>query len=359
MLTGNIGEWSQIYSLFRLLADGKIALASENLETFPSRDLVFNKVIRRPAGSDVARTYTINSDSIEIAGVKQTIPRTHLADAADHLLSKMTLMKGSFGSEEAEQTMTRLGLEKLKSQTGVKEKILLCFMNPFSGREETYGFNVKSLLAGPSSLFNANKSSTMFRYKLIGDSAVISGLEGIVGEPKNLVAQLFSNGIRIKFLGMVDKHFEYNLKMVDSAMPNIVAEILLGYFAGENPEVEQLVEYLSQIDPLTVGERRAQDFYEHKVKLLLQSMASGLTAKSNWLGLGVKDIGYIVVQTDGNLVCLHQLSGFALMNYLFGSTKLETPSTPRNQFGFVFAEKQDDSECYYLDLNLQVRFSDQ
>lgn len=58
------------------------------------------------------------------------------------------------------------------------------------------------------------------------------------------------------------------------------------------------------------------------------------------------------MRDDGMLLCYHLYNDDDFRDYLFNSTKLDTPSTSRHDFGYLY---EQDGEIY-IKLNLQIRF---
>ena len=61
MLTGNKGEWSEIYVLFKLLAEGKLYAADEHLRKLENLFFPIFKVVRSEAQSSVHEYISENS----------------------------------------------------------------------------------------------------------------------------------------------------------------------------------------------------------------------------------------------------------------------------------------------------------
>lgn len=62
--------------------------------------------------------------------------------------------------------------------------------------------------------------------------------------------------------------------------------------------------------------------------------------------------GYVVVKSDGDVICFHIFDRNLLEEYLIKNTKFDTPDTKRYDFGKVYYE---DGK-FYFDLVAQIRF---
>ena len=70
MLTGNKGEWSEIYVLFRLLADGKIYAADGELNKLEDIYFPIIKIIREEIAGELKEYFTGETVSIYIDNIK-------------------------------------------------------------------------------------------------------------------------------------------------------------------------------------------------------------------------------------------------------------------------------------------------
>lgn len=71
MLTGNKGEWSEIYTLFKLLGDKQLFAGDADLNKVEELFYPIIKIIRNESGGDFE--YEINGDLVIISGGKRKI----------------------------------------------------------------------------------------------------------------------------------------------------------------------------------------------------------------------------------------------------------------------------------------------
>lgn len=226
------------------------------------------------------------------------------------------------------------------------------------GRTQELGFSIKSKLGGSSNLFNASKDTTNFLYKLDGvTDELMQQFNGITKENCKHIFQsrfelLKQNRISIAFNKVVSGVFNNNLLYQDTALPNILASMLLEFYSEPISKVSDLCERVKDNNPLNFDLDSGMDFYAFKLKQFLVNTALGMTPGKAWNGKYMANGGYLVVKEDGDILCYHFYDKNDLEDYLFFNTKFETPSTTRHDFGYIF--KEDDQ--YFLKLNLQVRF---
>ena len=77
-----------------------------------------------------------------------------------------------------------------------------------------------------------------------------------------------------------------------------------------------------------------------------------MTPAKSWDGRFQATGGYIVVREDGEILCYHIYNHNEFQDYLFKNTRIETPSTSRYDFGYIY---QEDGKNH-IKLNLQIRF---
>ena len=88
------------------------------------------------------------------------------------------------------------------------------------------------------------------------------------------------------------------------------------------------------------------------MKDFLYAAFSGMSATKPWNGVEQVNGGYIVVKPDGEVLCYHANDREEFRDYLFRTTKFESPSTKK--FGWSYIEKSDGE--YLLPINFSIRF---
>ena len=141
---------------------------------------------------------------------------------------------------------------------------------------------------------------------------------------------------------------EFNLKMVDSEMPQIIGKILLCFYKDRVSSIKKI------IDKLLVTNENIDDriLLTNKIKKLLLDNLLGFFSGTKWNG-SYEANGTIVMKNNGDCVGFHIIEIDNLKNYLFENIKLDTPSTSRHRFGKLYLEKDGN---LYFKLNLQLRF---
>ena len=159
-------------------------------------------------------------------------------------------------------------------------------------------------------------------------------------------------GGKLKFVSLEQDIFKNNLVLIDSLLPNILAEVVKQFFTSTRSTVSELTREISSKNPLSYDTQFSHLFYDYKIKRFLTDVALGMMPSKVWGGLYDATGGYLIVKEDGEILCYHIYNRNQFEDYLFHNTKLETASSTRHDFGRAFSE----GDSLYFKLNLQIRF---
>lgn len=355
MLTGNKGEWSEIYVLFRLLAEGKIYAADADLKRLQDIYFPILKIIR-DKNEYIPENLTVKVlvDNEEVFSA----PASTFQEEADYLLSELKTNKGrSFDIPRSEGFMNEIRCFKLSAPSAQKADITMEIIDINTGYNPIVGFSIKSELGLAPTLLNAGKT-TNFIYKinhhtenLVQETNAIFSIRGkkrhtnIRGRIENIIQ---NEGV-LDYSDMENQTFKDNLILIDSCMDKIIAHTLLYYYRDGIADCTELIKKLEEENPLNYGNINA---YAYKFKKFLAAVALGMRPATIWNGIDEASGGYIVVTEDGDVIAYHIYNRNFFENYLLKNTKYETASTSRHEFGEVYHENFAD----FIKLNLQIRF---
>lgn len=351
-LTANKGEWSELYVLYSLFADHKIAAANNNLE--PTGHFYhFLKIFRNDNPGEHLIYDLSDYDRVKIISNKYPVREvltTGLGVKTKKIFTQIQNAKESaFEIIEAERLMRVFSLSKIKANSGSKSDLIATIKDDIISETEPYGFSIKSRVGCPSTLLNASLG-TNFIYKISGENIDFNKINSIDTKSKvrDRLLKIIHQGAHIVPFNMSSKTFENNLKTIDTQMPKIIAEMLLNYYLGCNNSMSELCN--------AVYKSKKFDLTEHqivsKVRNFLKIIALGMVPQSEWNDRLSSYGGYIIVREDGVLVCYHLYNEDAFKDYLFENTKFDTPSTTRHRFGQLY----EDNGNIFINLNLQIRF---
>lgn len=358
-LSGNKGEWSEIYVFLRLLAVGKLYAADADLNKL---DDVFYNIINIVRNESVGIiefrvNRAENTVSVFVTETKElllSLPCEEFESIANYLYAQILDAKTtSFTSEFTENFLDKISVDTLKAKSEDKSDICVKIHDINTGYENFQGFSIKSRLGSPSTLINAGKT-TNFIYEVIGDitDEVMMEFETCSKKFQTRMSFLKSMNCDINYIGMVNETFENNLLLIDGDLPKICANLLLEYYSNGISRVEDAINFIAEKNPLGYNLSNGHPFYQYKFKKLLTESALGMLPSKTWDGTVDATGGYIIVREDGEVLCYHLFNRNEFENYLLKNTKFETASTSRHQFGCIYKENNK----YYLKLNLQVRF---
>jgi len=354
-ITGNKGEWSEIYAFLRLLADGKLHAADENLNRKKDLHFLIIKIMREEnKGLTCEYRPIIETGEVEIYLNGRQMKKMSAADfnrEADVLLDSIVNGKGSsFKIPRIETFIRDIYVNKLKAPSSDKSDIDMEVHDIKTGLDGPAGFSIKSKLGSQSTLLNPG-NTTNFIYRVKGlDRSLIEEVNSI-NTPrkfKDRIKAITDNGGELIFHSMQNDTFSENLKMIDGQMPEAVATMLIGHYSDAATKCVDLSEYVSRLDPL----KRSRKNYVYKIKELLSAIALGMKPGTEWHGTSDASGGYIIVTAEGEVLAYHLHNRDEFMNYLLNNTKFDSASMKRYGHCILYEEEGE----LRLKLNLQIRF---
>ena len=356
MRTGNKGEWSEIYALFKLLGDKQLFAGDADLNKVEELFYPIIKIIRNESGGNYE--YELSGDLVIISGgnEKLRIPVKTFTEQSSKLLAKIKGSTGAFSVPEIEAFMTSINCQSLKAKSTSKTDIRIVIHDQRINQKAELGFSIKSQLGGEATLLNAGKT-TNFIYQVLGFKPTPKELKAIneidtKSKIKDRIETVKKRGGKLKFTTLEQDVFKNNLVLIDSLLPNIVAEIIKTFFTTTLSSIKDLTEIINKSNPLNYDIQFAHTFYDYKIKRFLTDVALGMTPSKVWTGLYDATGGYLIVKENGDILCYHIYNRNQFEDYLFTNTKLETASSSRHEFGKLY----EDNGQFYFKLNLQIRF---
>lgn len=356
MLSGNKGEWSEIYALFKLLGDKQLFAGDADLNKVEELFYPIIKIIRNESGENF--DYEINGDLVIISGGKEQlrIPVKTFTEQSVKLLSIIKVSNGAFSIPEIETFMNSVNCSSLKAKSTSKSDIQIVIHDQRINQTAELGFSIKSQLGGLATLLNAGKT-TNFIYQISGFQPTENQIKSIneidtKSKIKDRIEKIKLLDGKLNYISLEQDVFKNNLVLIDSLLPNILAEIVRTFYTSNLSSIKDLTENVNQTNPLNYDNQFAHTFYEYKIKRFLTDVALGMTPSKVWNGIYDATGGYLIVKENGDVLCYHIYNRNQFEDYLFQNTKLETASSSRHEFGKVYNENGKS----YFKLNLQIRF---
>lgn len=383
LLKGNKGEWSELYVLVTLLAEGKLFQSDFKLNK--DLDNVYEIIKAYKSESD----YNLEFDRNE----NVTLSKVERGDGKRKLISKFSLSelktvseilyhgikagKGkSFAIIESNNFTQTAQIQKLKADAKTKADIKLKIYDHRLAKETDLGFSIKSLLGGDSTLFNTgvgnnfiysvenrlNESILQFNKRTYKPPSGISKLTFRLQELAKIKAAF-------KFKNIQSYQLWKNLKMIDGDLPEILAYSLYYRWIYRERNLLEVSNILEDKDPLNFYNNKPtqQRLYEYKLKRFLTEAAMGMTSETPWLGEYDSFGGVIIAKNDGDIVCFHIYDFNLFRDYLIENTMFEQAATGEDP-SMPGTEKSNGKKYYYgwlyknnddlfFKINLQVRFT--
>lgn len=376
--SGNKGEWSEPYVVLRLLADGKLFQADEDLNPSTEDFAHILEIVRGDLTATVQDDTSILFNYTNILGEQYNtvVDQPKLLNQAQRLLKSICAIKkkkGAFEIPSEVLDLKSLGFRRLtnpvsKKQKATKRDLGLKLDSPRTGIAHL-GFSVKSELGAPPSLLNASEhTNIIYRVKGLSkeQAKIINNLNGSCKIIKRcLMIKQFASSIEYESYN--SSVFSENIDVVDSALPQMIADLVKVHYFEQillprkreksvfrnADKLCSAVELLSNKEPYINKNRK--DFCEIKIKRFLRACALGLMPSTVWNGKDDASGGYIIVRPDGRLVALYVYNNNLFEKYLYESTIFERASTTKHNFMKLYPDV--NTEDYFIKLNLQIRFN--
>ncbi len=356
-MTGNKGEWSELFVFFKLLADGKLFSADKDLNKTESF-IEVNSIYRKDSGKRLEFKITENINLIDQTTGKLILsfPKEKAEEISNRLLKEIN--SGKKKSDELIQSFNDLLITEVSDKSQKKGDINILIYDPTHGIESDQKFSIKSFLGSKPTLFNANKTTNII-YKIndkTGSAVSDSHLKEI-----NLIAsrhkyidrikRIIELGYQINFDSYQDDTFKLNLQIIDSDLPEIIAEIVLDKYVNRVINITEVIEKLNHENPMSYDLSQGHQFYEYRIINFLVEVALGMTSKTVWSGEYDVIGGIIIVKQDSEIVCYHLVDFNKFKTYLKNATKLDNPSGGKMGYGEVYMENNSS----FIKLNFQIK----
>lgn len=355
-ITGNKGEWSEMYVLLRLLAQGKIHAANEEVQKIENIYFPILKIIREEIKQQ-KHEYVVDSKEEKIniyfnGKLINILKQKEFDDQATDLC--LQIKRGTnraFSIVQTERFMNKIGCNRLTAPSSDKTDITMQIHDIQTEFTPICGFSIKSELGNAPTLINAT-GATNFIYEVQGLSdKQINDINSIETKTKikDRMSRIFSEAASVEFIKVNSEIFDRNLMMVDTRFPELVAYALVYHYRDGINDCNEILNNMEKYDPMRF---KFTEFYKFKFKKFLCYSALGMTPNTVWDGIDEANGGYIIVTSSGDVLAYHIYNRNFFEEYLINQTRFERGSTTRHGFASLYKE----SGKTYMKLNLQVRF---
>jgi DNA (cytosine-5)-methyltransferase 1 len=331
----NKGERSEFFALLTLVNDNKLHFASSEF-TRSDEYVLVTKVSENDSSTYIDLS---NKDHFSIIDKKTNKKNTYIKNQ----IIDNNFLKSFFDSIcnnkefNLEHIQNILSITKSKGRSNEKSDIQISFNEYGSEFNQLHGINIKSKIGANPTLLNACKEYTNIIYEVLGFEGDLDSVNRINGSSKiiNRVKQILADSSEIIFHGYEKETFRNNLKMIDSHMPELLAKLVLDRYVKEESFIRNL--FLDK-------------FEQVHITRLLNAVSFGMFPTKEWNGVN-NAFGIISIQQSGQLLFFHIVKQEVLNDYLFNHTYIETPSSTRHDFGYLYVMNGK----LFFKLNAQLR----
>jgi type II restriction enzyme len=348
MTSANKGEWSELYALGYLLVNGGGFAANEFANLDKSIFYKVLEVVDNPSGTSETvyrlgvSEITVLQNGIGVIQISKSQIEPRLKAFFDDLCSESG--SASFGLQSGETLLKLLMKTKLSASSSLTNDLHLILEDhetkiPTPRR----GFNVKSEIGHPATIFNAGVATNL-TYKIIGEGAPKQFHK--VSAVKTNLKSLKQDGFTLKFLEYDNKTLYNNLLNIDSNLPEFLAELMLAYYQSTTTKIRSICED-------TWAESHPEATLKvSKIKKFLSAASMGLRPNTVWSGYPEDFGGLLLVKKNGHVLFYYLYNLQKFEEYLFGTLRFDTPDTSKHKFGQVYFVEGEPR----IKLNLQIRY---
>lgn len=348
-------EWCEIYTFFRLLADGKVFLGTPKA-TKDERYWPVAMIQREE--HDGTRRYYLEEGTIRIEGenVNKIIAREDFGIAADLILHavKSSLENEVISPDAVEEFLDEVAIFDLEAKTEDRTDFSIAFRH---SEAPLRGFNVRSRLSAMTPLLDGGRTANLkleqcgvkFATPTVNKINAVTESTSEVAERMMLIERL---GGVLKYSDVADRVFRCNLLMIDLHFPRLLAEMVRTMHLDNVTRVCELTEVVKQTNPLKIKEEliNKHGFYEFKIKQFLMALMLGMRPAKIYTGEESAVEGILLVDGNGEVLCYHKSEKKTMEDFLFLNSRLEKGPVNKDKYGFL--EKENGT--YYFKVNVKI-----
>ncbi|MCC8188645.1 MAG: HpaII family restriction endonuclease [Bacteroides sp.] len=349
-------EWSELYTFFRLLADGTLLPGDAQLHRSADATAWPIALIQREEHNG-PRRYYIEKDTIRIEGTgsSKRFPRESFEAVAALILEAIKSSSEAEvpSPEEVEAFLDALSIYDLEAQTTDRTDLSIACWHPDA---PLMGFTIYSRLGTMKPLLDGGRAANL-KLELTGNQFPnptvhkINGLES-ANEVADRMLLIESLGGTLKYVDVADKVFRCNLQMIDLHFPRLLAESLRMMHLDGITRVCELTDAMKQINPLKIKDELIgkHGYYEYKMKQFLSALALGMRPARIYTGQDSAIEGMLIVGGSGEILSYHKSDRTVFDEFLYRHTRFEKGDTEKDKYGVL----ERENGVYYFKLNAKV-----
>lgn len=348
-------EWSELYTFFRLLADGKVVLGTAEGKR---GEACWPVAMVQREEHDGTRRYYIEGETIRMEGESghRAMPREDFGIVADMILKavKSSSENDVVAPDGVEEFLDEASIFDLEAKTEDRTDFSVAFWHP---EAPLRGFNVRSRLGAMNPLLDGGRAANLkleqggikFATPTVSKINALPESQNEVAERMLMIERL---GGVLKYSDVADRVFRSNLLMIDLHFPRVLAEMIRIMHLDNIARISELTELIKQMNPLKIKDEliNKHGFYEFKVKQFLMTLALGMRPAKIYNGQDSAVEGIFLVDGSGEVFCYHKSEKQVMEDFLFLNTRLEKGSLDKDKYGFL----EKENGAYYFKLNAKI-----
>lgn len=361
-------ELGEVYTFFRLLADGKVTLGTPQARKDETRQWPVALIQR--VEHDGVRRYYIETEEVRIvsgavdkegtflAGDKeeQRFPRQDFADAAEIILHLLKTVPGEEleVTEGLEAFLDAVSIYDLEAKTDDRTDLSIAFWHP---EAPLTGFGIRCRLALMSPLLDGGRTANLKLEQSGVKFAVptvnkVNALPESPTEVADRMLMIERLGGVLRYSDVADRVFRCNLLMIDLHFPRMLAEMVRLMHLDGITRVSELTERIREMNPLKIKEEliAKHGFYEFKMKQFLLALALGMRPAKIYNGTDSAVEGMFLTDGNGEVLCYHKSQRQTFADFLYQNTRFEKSSVDKDKYGFL----ERENGVYYFKLNVKI-----
>lgn len=348
-------EWSELYTFFRLLSDGKVALGTAQAK---KDEVCWPIAMIQREEHDGTRRYYIDEKNIRIEGeeINKTLSREDFGIVADLILKavKSTSEDEVVSPDGLEEFLDEAGIMDLEANTEDRTDFSIAFWH---AQAPLRGFCVRSRLSAMNPLLDGGRTANL-KFEQSGAKFAVPTVNKINALPESpdevtermlLIERL---GGVLKYSDVADRVFRCNLLMIDLHFPRVLAEMLRMMHLDGITRISELTEEIKQRNPLKIKEELIvkHNYYEFKMKQFLMTLMLGMRPAKIYNGMDSAIEGILLLDGSGEVLCYHKSEKKTFEEFLYLNTRLEKGSVDKDKYGFL----EKENGVYYFKLNAKI-----
>lgn len=348
-------EWCELYSFFRLLADGKVVLGTAEAK---AGEVCWPVAMIQREEHDGTRRYYVEKDMVRIEGEQgsKSFPREDFGVVAGLILQavKSSSENDVTSPEGVEEFLDAVAIFDLEAKTEDRTDFSIAFWHP---EAPLRGFNVRSRLSAMNPLLDGGRAANL-KLEQVGvkfATPTVNKINALPESPNEVAERMMMierlGGV-LKYADVADRVFRSNLLMIDLHFPRVLTEMVRIMHLDSITRISELTERIKQINPLKIKDELINKhcFYEFKVKQFLMTLALGMRPAKIYNGQDSAVEGILLVDGAGKVICYHKSEKQVMEDFLFQNTRLEKGPVEKDKYGFL--EKENGT--YYFKLNAKI-----